>query len=761
MQQLIKLIELRFLEQDKKYTLLKFCSSRSYSIMTISLNISISILLLISSLTALSNELVNQPEGEQKSIVKPQKKPVFIEAERIMGYYQQEIEASGNAELRYGDNVLTADRMKYFQLTEDTEVEGHVCLDRPKDVLKGNNLQLNLRTEEGHMSKPNYYLKNGKGRGTADLMLFEGKNHYRLKKTNYTNCPEGNNDWFIRAKELEIDNEREVGTARHASIVFKDIPILYSPWIDFSYSGKRKTGLLTPLVGYNVHTGFDLAVPVYLNIAPHIDATIAPRIMTERGFLLSNEIRYIGHNNMKGHGLFDILPQDINTNQTRWGILYTHTQSIGRGWQGFLNYNQVSDDRYFRELTPNLAQTSLTNLSQQAGLSYTGRLGVNGTLNFTGFAQRFQTIQDPLALFISPYERLPHFAVNAVKYNVGKFDLELNSSWTNFYHPNLVDGNRLVFYPSVSAPLRNEYGYITPKFGFHYTHYNLGAPIENKGENIDRAIPILSLDSGIAFDRQLELSGRKFIQTLEPRLFYVYAPYRNQDYLPNFDSAVNDFSFAQMLTENRFSGGDRINDANRITAALTSRFVEQETGIERLRLAVGQQIDFNDPRVLLPPPQVSSGKSDFVAAIVGHLTPHISTDANIQMDESKLWIEKLRSGISYRPDVGKVLNLGYRFTRDILEQVDTSVQWPIYGNWHGVARVNYSLMDDKILAGLAGFEYNSCCWALRFVMQRLTTATQTTTDVVFLQLELKGLMGIGNNPLQVLQGTIPGYTSVH
>ncbi len=742
----------------------KFSGSiNSYPIVNIPFirNISLSFLLLVLPLTGLSNELSIQPGNEQKAIIKPQRKPVFIEADHITGYYKQEIEATGNAELHHGDNILTADRMKYFQKTEDTEVEGNVRLDRTKDILQGNDLQLNLKTEEGRMSEPRYYIKDGKGRGAGSLLLFEGKDNYRLKEANYTTCPEGNDDWYIRAKELEIDNKKEVGTARHVSIRFKDTPILYSPWIDFSYSGKRKTGLLAPVAGYNVKTGFDVALPVYLNIAPNIDATIAPRIMTERGFLLSSELRYIGSNNMNGHLLFDILPMDINTNQTRWGILYTHTQNLAKGLQGFMNYNQVSDDLYFRELTPNLAQTSLTNLSQQGGVSYNGRLGANGSVSFTGFAQRFQTIQDPLALIVSPYERLPHFSMNAIKHNVGKLDFELNSSWTNFYHPTLVDGNRLVFYPTVSAPLRNEYGYITPKFGLHYTHYNLAAPVDNKGENIDRTIPIASLDSGIAFDRQLVLSDRKFIQTLEPRVFYVYAPFRNQDFLPNFDSAVNDFSFAQMLTENRFSGGDRINDANRVTVALTSRLVEQETGIERLRLAVGQQFNFTDPRVLLPNPQVTSGKSDFIAAISGRLTRHLSTDSSIQMDESKLWTEKLRTGISYQPDVGKTLNFGYRFTRDVLEQVDSSFQWPISGNWHGIARVNYSLTDDKILAGLAGFEYNACCWALRVVMQRLTTATQTNSTAFFVQLELKGLMGIGNNPLQVLQQTIPGYTSVH
>ncbi len=712
-------------------------------------------------LTSLANELSVKPENGQKPIIKPQKKPVQIEADRITGYYKQEIEATGDAVLHHGDNVLTADRMKYYQQTEDTEVEGNVRLERPKDTLKGEHLQLNLKTEEGYLTEPRYLMKEGKGRGAGDMLLFEGKDNYRLKETNYTTCPEGDNGWHIRAKELEIDNKNEVGTARHVSVVFKDTPILYSPWIDFSYSGKRKSGMLAPVAGYNVKTGFDVALPFYLNIAPNIDATIAPRIMTERGFLLSNEVRYIGNKNMNGHLQFDILPHDIHTNQTRWGVLFTHTQNIGKGWQGFLNYNQVSDDRYFRELTPNLAQTSLTNLSQQGGVSYNSRLGTNGAVSFTGFAQRFQTIQDPLALFVSPYERLPHFSMNAIKRDVGKMDFELNSSWTNFYHPTLVDGKRFVFYPSVSVPLRNEYGYITPKVGLHYTQYSLSTPVENKGESIDRAIPIFSVDSGIAFDRKLQLGDRNFVQTLEPRIFYTYVPYRNQNYLPNFDSAVNDFSFAQMLTENRFSGSDRINDANRVTVALTSRFVEQDTGIERLRLAVGQQVNFTDPRVLLLPPQVTSGKSDFIAAISGRLTPHVSTDSSIQMDESKFWIEKVRSGISYQPEPGKVLNFGYRFTRNVLEQVDTSFQWPISGNWHGVARANYSLKDDKIIAGLAGFEYNACCWALRFVVQRLTTATQTTTTAVFVQLELKGLMGIGNNPLQALQQSIPGYTSVH
>lgn len=737
-------------------------------------------------LTALGEELAprtGDPANPAQSIIKPQRKPVFIEADRIHGYYKQEMEATGNAELRHGNNKLTADRMKYFQATEDTEVEGNVKLERSTDTLKGNSLQINLLTEVGHMSEPRYYMKERNGRGAGSLLLFEGKDHYRLKDGSYTTCPEGNEDWYIRAGDLAIDNKKEVGTARNVTVVFKDKPILYVPWINFSYGGQRKTGMLAPIMGNTAKTGFEIALPFYLNIAPNIDATIAPRLMSKRGLMINNELRYMG-NNLSGNAIFDILPNDIKTQQTRYGISFEHTQYLGRGWQGNLDYNHVSDDRFFRDLTNDLSQTSKTNLSQRAALSYHGALGENGSISFTGLVQGYQTLQDPFARIYSPYIRLPQFTLDATKQNVAGFmDFNFSSSWSNFYHAGstllngkpLVDGKRLVLYPSVSIPLRNEFGFIIPKFGVHYTQYDLSAPIGPKGEKTpDRTVPIFSLDSGVVFERNTTLSDRKFVQTLEPRLFYVYAPHRNQNHLPIFDSAINDFSFAQMLTENRFSGSDRINDANQVTMALTSRFVESETGIERLRVAVGQQVRFSeyrvDPAILTADPadprnlktfqQATSGKSDFIAAVSGRLTQHISTDTNIQVDDNRLWAEKIRTGLSYQPEAGKVVNIGYRFSRDILEQVDASTQWPIMGNWHGVARANYSLKDDKFLAGLAGLEYNSCCWALRVVLQRLTTATHSTSTAFFVQLELKGLMGIGNNPMRVLQ-SIPGYTSIH
>lgn len=707
----------------------------------------------------LSVDLENNPDPTTH-VIKPGKKPVYIEADLIHGYYGQEIEAIGNAELSCGDVVISADRMKYFQATDDAEVISNVHIERPKDILEGTYLKLNLETEVGHLDQPRYYNKEGGGRGTGNLLLFEGKNNYRLKKGSYTTCPMGNDDWYIRADDLQIDNDKLVGTARNASIRFKDVPIFYLPWIDFSFSGKRKSGMLAPVVGNTAKNGVEVAIPFYWNIAPNIDATVAVRAMSTRGLMLNNEFRYLG-NNLGGNLMVDVLPDDLTDNRTRYGMAFDHTQYLGKGWSGNLIYNRVSDDSFFRDIANNLTTTSRTNLSQQALASYQGALGAGGVLSFSAVAQRFQTLQDPRAPFVSPYKRLPQLTMNAIKRNVSGIDFDLSSTWTNFSHSTLVDGKRFTFFPNVSVPLNSAFGYLTPKVGLHYTRYDLSSAVGSEGKTPDRTLPIFSLDSGVIFDRDMAVRGNRYIQTLEPRAFYVYVPYSNQNNLPNFDSAESDFSFAQMLIENRFSGSDRINDANQVTLALTSRLIEPDTGIERLKLAVGQQFRFIDRRVTLNSPQITSGRADLIAAISGRITSTISTDTNVQYDQNMLRTEKIRTGISYQPELGKAMNVGYRFTRDILEQVDTSVQWPFSARLNGVARVNYSLRDDEMLAGLAGFEYSACCWALRLVMQQFTTATQRTSTALFLQLELNGLMEIGTNPLRVLQESIPGYSRIN
>jgi LPS-assembly protein len=696
-------------------------------------------------------------------------KLVFIEADLIQGHNELEVEGIGNAELRSDDQIITADRMKYFQETDDIEVEGNVRVEQQGDVIEGSRLKMNLESKTGQMDNPNYQLKDGSSRGGAKTVLIEGEGLYRFRQAQYTTCPEGNEDWIVEADDLEMDDNEKTGTARSAKLKFLGLPIGYTPWGNFSYSGERKTGLLAPIYSTNGRTGLDVSIPFYWNIAPNYDATFKARAMSKRGIMVNNEFRYLTKD-MKGNLIFDILPDDLKTDQTRHRVQFMHDQKLGKGWSTRLDFNRVSDDFFFRDLGKGLKVTSRTNLLQQGLLAYNSSLGKDGTISFSTQAQKFQTIQDPVITIVPPYRRLPQVLLEATQRNVLGADLSFSGSWSNFDHPTLVDGKRYTLFPTVSVPIQNSFGFIKPKVGVHHTGYNLNRSTATSKKNLNRTLPIVSLDSGVTFDRETELIGERFTQTIEPRLYYVYIPYDNQSLLPNFDSAQMDFSFSRIFTENRFSGSDRINDANRVTMALTSRLIESDTGIERFRVAVGQQLHLEKRRVLLAPqPNLVLGNlvqnqvlgnPDFIVSLSGKITPTLSTNTTMQFDQSKLRTEVIRSGISYQPELGKVINLGYRFTRGVLSQTDISGQWSIAKRWRGVGRLNYSLRDSLMLEGLAGIEYNACCWTARFVVQKLRTSTTRTNTTFYLQLELGGLLQIGSNPLRILQRSIPGYTNV-
>ena len=687
-------------------------------------------------------------------------RPVFIEADLIQGYNELEVEGIGNAELRSDDQIITADRMKYFQDTDDIEVEGDVRVEQQGDIIEGSRLKMNLESKTGQMDNPSYQLKDGSSRGGAKTVLIEGEGLYRFREARYTTCPEGNEDWVVEANDLEMDDNNKTGTARSAKLKFLGLPIGYTPWGNFSYSGERKTGLLAPIYSTNGRTGLDVSIPFYWNIAPNFDATFKARAMSKRGIMVNNEFRYLTKN-IKGNLIFDILPDDLKTDENRNRVQFMHDQKLGKGWSTRLDFNRVSDDAFFRDLGKGLKVTSRTNLLQQGLVAYNSSLGKNGTISFSTRVQKFQTIQDPVVTIVTPYRRLPQVLLEATQHNVFGADLSFSGSWTDFDHPTLIDGKRYTLFPNVSVPLQNSFGFIKPKVGVHHTGYNLDSSTASSKKNPNRTLPIMSLDSGVTFDRETKLIGEQFTQTIEPRLYYVYIPFDNQSLLPNFDSAEQDFSFARLFTENRFSGNDRINDANRITMALTSRLIESDTGIERFRIAVGQQLHLRKRRVTLTlPQQTKINNPDFIVALSGKITPTLSTNTTMQFDQSKARTEVIRSSVSYQPELGKVVNLGYRFTRGVLEQTDISGQWSIAKRWHGVGRLNYSIRDSRMLEGLAGIEYNACCWTARFVVQRLRTSTTRTNTTFYLQLELGGLLQIGSNPLRILQRSIPGYTNI-
>ena len=621
--------------------------------------------------------------------------------------------------------------------------------------MSGPHLRLNLDTSIGTMEQPAYALGENGGHGRADALRILDKQRYALDKASYTTCPVDQQDWLLNVNELEIDKGRQVGIAHHAWMQFMGVPILYTPWMDFPLNDQRKSGFISPTYGYTARGGNELTLPYYWNIAPNRDAVIAPRYMLKRGLMLNNEFRYL-EAKYSGELQVDVLPSDELTKKGRDRFSLKHNHAIATGLTGQLTYNRVSDDEYFRDLANAVNSTSQVNLLQEGTLSY----GANWW-DATARVQRFQTLQDPAAPIVAPYRRLPQVTVNATK-RYAKANLVFAGEFVDFNHATLQNARRMVLNPSASYPLLSTPGYfLTPKLGLHSTQYVMGANNLAALPNSSRTLPILSVDSGVVLERDLNWRGTDYVQLLEPRAFYVYIPYQDQDQLPNFDTAQADFSFTQMFAENRFFGSDRVGDANHVTLAMTTRFLEQENGTERLRVTIGERFSLATPRVNLGTPTTADNKSDILVAAAGRVTNAWTLDSELQFDPNKSHTQRYNIAANYRPEPGKTLNLGYRFLRNAQRQVDLSAQWPLFNRWHGVGRWNYSLEDARILEAITGLEYNQSCWTLRLVAQRFATTTLQTNVSYFVQLELNDMVKMGADPLRLLKQSVPGYTKMN
>jgi LPS-assembly protein len=716
--------------------------------------------------------------------------PVFIEADKLEGHTAKEAQAEGNVQLRRHGQSVFADRLRYDAQQQEADASGSVRFEYGRDVLEGDHLRFNLGTERGFMEKPSFRftpiprtptaaLTPGspaltaappltsdrppappvESRGSAERLIFDGPDRYKLEQTSYTTCGPGNDDWFIRARELDIDKNRDLGVARGASIVFLDTPIFYTPYISFSLHQQRKSGVLTPHYGTATNTGTELTLPYYWNIAPNMDATFYPRVMTKRGLQLGSEFRYL-ETNYRGDARVEILPDDRQAGRERYGYFLKHAQSFGDGWTGAVNVNRVSDDRYFTDLSTLVAVTSRTTLPNEGLLARTGNWG-DGTYTFSALAQQWQTLQtDPQALLIPPYNRMPQLTLNGYRQDVLKSDLDVLASYVDFQHPTLPSGKRLLAYPSLSFPLQSSFAYLTPKVGVHASRYVVN-PNTVGFEDTTRVLPIFTADTGVVFERDTRFTGMPFIQTLEPKLFYVYIPFRDQSRIPNFESGQQDISFATIFSENQFSGNDRINDANQVTLGVTSRLIHPDSGIERLRVALAQRYYFSQQRVTLPgvaPRPDHTASSDLLAAVSGTILPRWTADLGWQYSTDRSQTQKANIATRYQPAPGKVLNLAYRSTVDLIRQTDISFQWPVATNWTAVGRWNYSTRDKRTLESLAGFEYDGGCWTFRAVGHRFATALNAVSSSIFLQLELNGVSRIGSNPLDVLRRNVGGYT---
>lgn len=708
-----------------------------------------------------------------------------VRALRIRGTRSVELVAEGEAELQRDDLLLSADKLVYRELEDEAEAEGNVRLTQGDDSMSGPQARLKLAERVGAFESPEYrFTRSSKpiageaapgvssgvqepervvsGGGHADVMYFEGENQYRLKNATWSTCEASDPDWYIKASDLRLDYDREVGVARGASVVFQDVPMLWWPWAEFPLAGQRQSGFLAPTYGVSNKVGLDISIPYYWNIAPNYDATIAPRIMGRRGVQLATEFRYLTPT-QRGESRVEWLPRDNVTGEERALGSFQHQQIITPSLIASVDWNGVTDKQYFEDLSSRLSVASRANLVRSASLNYAG----SEWWNASALVQSYQTLSGA-----EPYRRLPQLLLNSNRSDLpGGTAFAFRGEYVQFDHPdsNVPEGSRFTLYPQVSLPFERAGYYVTPKLGLHHTQYALdrglpevaGGPL-TKGKSITRSLPIFSIDSGLTFERETDFFGRNYLQTLEPRVYYVKVPHREQDDIPVFDTSRYDFGFAQIFSENLYSGGDRIADANQVTAAVTSRLIDPDTGAERLRATVGQRFYFDDQRVTLPGEVPRTGRrADVLAAFSGRVVQAVSLDSAWQYNPRDNWTERFNFGVRYQPDYAKALNLSYRYSRDILQDLDVSGQWPLGGGWYGVARVTRSLKENRITETIAGIEYDGGCWAFRTAVHRFATNPDDVTQAVFLQLELNDLASVGSSPVNLLKRSVAGYGKIN
>lgn len=697
--------------------------------------------------------------------------PLFIEADRLQGRQDRDTEAEGNVWFRKRGQAVYTDWLRYDKPAGEFAAQGNVRMELGADVVEGTRLRYNLESDRGVMENPRYTLHKtpepgGPGalfretdaRGNAERILFEGPGQYRAERGKYTSCGPGNDDWYLRAGDLRIDKERDVGVARDASIVFLGTPIFYSPYLSFSLHQERKSGFITPHYGSTNTGGVEVTIPYYWNIAPNRDATLSSRMMTRRGVLAQGEFRYLEPTYL-GEARAEVLPDDnAKGGERRQAYFLRHNQTLPSGWFGTLNLLRVSDDTYFTDLSTQIAVTSQVLLPSDLTLGRGGTWGGAGSYGLNALVQRWQTLQpDPLQPVTPPYDRLPQITFTASRPEVLRSDFDVYGQYTTFDHPTLTTGTRVVAYPSLSVPLQTAYATVTPKLGVNLTRY-LIEPNSAGFTDQSRTVPVFTTDSSVVFERPTTIGGAPFLQTLEPRLYYVYIPFRDQNAIPVFDSAEQDINFTSIYSENQFSGWDRINDANQLTLGVTSRFIGTDTGAERLRMGVAQRFYFETQQVTLPGVAArTSTSSDLLAALSGAVAPHLRAEAGLQFNTDSSQTQKFNVGVRYQPAPGRVLNLTYRETINTLRQIDFSTQWPVGRGWTGLARWNYSQQDHRTLEGLLGVEYHADCWVLRVVAHRFATTTQQAATTFFVQLELNGMSRIGSNPMDALRRNIGGY----
>lgn len=717
--------------------------------------------------------------------------PVFVQGNSVQGELDGVTVIEGGAELRQNGTVLKADRIEHNRSTSDTKASGNVLLNRQGDRFTGPEMQLNLDSSKGYFDKPQYELLN-QGKGDASRINFVDRNHAEVQDGRYSTCPRIPGQdwmpaWLVRATSIDIDRAEDVGTAHWGVLEFQGVPILTAPYLSFPLSDKRKTGALAPTIGLSTQDGFELTTPYYFNLAPNYDATITPTIMTKRGVDLGGEFRYMQPTH-SGELKVGYMPSDKLRDRDRWAYALGYNQSLIQGFAGggdlglSVGLNRVGDSNYWRDFPRSVTSLTSRLLASGAGLSWS-----HSGWNFGAGANRWQTLQDVDSVITPPYDQSgigASFArENMTWFGVPGWDVGFESSVTRFQRSALASakldksaGNRALVVADLSRRWQTPGWYVQPRARLNLAQYRTDSAVAGAPTvTASRSIPTLSVDSGLVFERDTSWFGRDYVQTLEPRAFATWTPYRDQSALPNYDAGAPDFSLSSLFSENAFTGYDRVSDTRAVTLGLSSRLINPATGAEVVRVGVAQRALLADQKVTLPGgTAVTDRMGDMLVSARVQWDPLWSIDSNVQYNAKSKESSRTTIGGRYTPGPYKALSAAYRIQKGVSEQLDLGWQWPLAavfgstpayqrgqalgpGRWYSVGRLNYDLPNRKVIDLIAGFEYDAGCWIGRIVAEQLAVNTSNANKRILFQLELNGFGRLGASSLRSLQSHVPKY----
>lgn len=665
------------------------------------------------------------------------------------------MQVKGGVVLRRGRRLVGADEARFDPGQRAVILTGNVRYEDTESEIVSDAAEFGYDSGRILFSGARFSLGASNGRGGAAQVMINRDGELQLDRVHYTTCPPGSNDWELQADDIDLDTNEGVGTARDIKLRFQGVPILWAPFISFPIGDARKSGILTPEIGSSGRSGNELRVPYYWNIAPNYDATITPRLLTERGLQLQTEFRYLTEIHA-GELVGQYLPDDEQYDDTRHMFQARHRTLFDNGWRGLLDFRAVSDDQYFEDLGGSLSASSITHLNRNLSFDWHSE-----SMNVFAQVQDFQTLDDAIAPNEEPYRRVPQFLFEGFwPERILGVQASVDAELVNFDRDVDVTGWRANLAPRLELPLGGNGWFVRPAIAWDYTAYQLENTEAGQADDPTRSLPISSLDTGLVFERLMGGPERR-IQTLEPRLLYVNVPFRDQDGLPVFDTIVPDLNLVQLFRRNRFLGVDRIGDADQVSLGITSRILDVGSGRELVSATVGQTRFLNDRQVTLPggTPDTNAS-SDYIAEVRFLLYEHLNFDFGHQWDTRENGTTQSEARVQYRPEPNKILNLAYRYRREALEQGDLSWSWPLGDQWNFVGRYNYSFRDEEMLEQFFGLEYESCCWGLRLVTRRhISTRDGTRDSSVGLQLILKGMASVGTAADRLLERGILGYSA--